>query len=176
MPLEQAQDLAADVLVRVAVVAHVEVRELRLVEALLGCLVVLEPVQEGSRGLILAQAQEGGDDLDRLAGAVLPHEGLCEPQGAGRVVRPERKQRPARLLGGQPVAGAEPNVEQRPARVRALRGHINRALDERGGRVEAARLRLRGSGCEQHGLQQVPRGHRVAGEQALGRGPRPRVG
>ena len=65
--VEDAEDRAADVLVRVAVVAHVEVGEPRLVEGGLGALVAPERVEQRAGLGVGLPVEHGGEDVDGLA-------------------------------------------------------------------------------------------------------------
>jgi hypothetical protein len=129
---------------------------------------VLEPVQQGPRAALFALCQEGGQELDRLAGAVLPHQRLGHALGPGGVVRSQRQQRASSLLRRRPVADGETEVELGPARGRALRRDAHRALDEGGRGVVAAGGAFAGCGSQQRGLQELTCLRRVAGVEILG--------
>ena len=155
VPVEHAQDLATDVFVRLAVVAHVEVSQLGLLQALLDSLVVLDLGQERARLDVLVAAQEPGEQVHRLPDAVLAQERVGAAARGFGVRRRKRQQGPSGLLGARPVAGQQAQAELHPARARTLRRDRERALGERRGGVEAPSVLGASSGGEQHAFEQV---------------------
>ena len=169
VPIEDPEDLAADVLVRVSVVAHVEVGEARLVEGGLRALVAPEPLQERAGLRVGVPVEEGGEDVDGLARAVLADERVGQAAGRLRVGRGAGQEVARRALRGSPVARLEPEAEERLGAAGAGRRHDPRPFEERGRGVVAPSLPVAVGGADQHALQQVPRGHGVATEEVLGR-------
>ena len=131
VPIEDPEDLTADVLVRVSVVAHVEVGEARLVEGAFRALVALEPLQERARLRVGVPVEEGGEDVDGLARAVLADERVGQAPGRLRVGRGAGREIARRALRGGPVAGLEPESEERPGDAGAGGRHDARPFEER---------------------------------------------
>ena len=106
--LQGAQDLAAHVLVLVAVVAHVEVGEL-----LLGHARARRPgpcwmrVEQRPRVRVVADLEGGAQRLRGLAVAVLAHERVAQPLPGLGVARVDGQGRARRRLRARPVAGLQ---------------------------------------------------------------------
>ena len=169
VPIEDPQDLAADVLVRVSVVAHVEMGEARLVERGFRALVAPEPLQERAGLGVGVLVEESGEELDGLARAVLADEGVGQAAGRLRVGSGAGQQVARRALRGRPVARLEPQAEEGLGDPRAGRRHGPGPIEQRRRGVVAAPLPVAGRGADQDALQQVPRGRGVAGVEVFRR-------
>ena len=168
VPFQHAEDLAPDVFVRLAVVAHVKVGEASLLEtALLGALAA-KPL-EHRRGLrVGATVEVGGQHLDRLARPVLADERVRERPRGRAVAGHEAEDGAGRRFDPGPVPGVSADREDPAAHVDAP-GRDGRGTLEEGGRFrEASGRPLAHRARREGGLQKAPRLLRVSREEVLG--------
>ena len=181
--LEGQHDLAADALVRLAVVAHVEVGDVALGHAALVGEAFLEALHDGARVAVLADVQRRAQGLHGVAAPVFAHE--REPQALPAVEAPRLEGdhgARGRLRRG-PVRGLEGQLEQAQRRTGRGRLHLLGALEIGEGLRELALVLVARRGAQEHHLQEVAQRALVgmAEEQLLrrlhvGRGQRRRVG
>ena len=125
MAVEDADDLPADVEVLLAVVADVEVRDARLVEARFRAMVAPNALEQRQGLRVGVRVEEGGERLDCLPRAVLAHERVGQLLHGVGVGGSDRQRVAGGALGRAPVPGLE--------RPREERARLGRAGGHRGG-------------------------------------------
>jgi hypothetical protein len=115
--LEGAQDLAADVVVRVTVVAHVEVGEVLVLHPLLVDHGAADPLEERPRLGLVADLERGLEGVRGLPVAVLAEEREAETLEGVAVAAVQRQG----LAGGRLRPRPVPGLQRQPRRSGACR-------------------------------------------------------